>query len=291
MSRAAISSKRWSVRGGSKRRSGMVLAMVGLFWWRGMEGKGVPVQHHGQDAMPAWEPAMYHPLKWAERGGEGLPPTDFNGGSHGESNGGAAPWKVKGRRSTAPPAPVPMEAIMKTRHSLPLLLALALAAGACDSPHTLQSDGGEPVLSKAATPVLGPPGSTGATSEVYRFADMEVAEGARAELLRTPDALRMRTHTTELDPGHVMTLWWIIFNHPEHFEHGAGGMLCGEGDLFDGPDGPTGVEPACVYADGSMVGGNRGARFQDRIVTDEGPRDSCIDFFGDLVPDLFAGGG
>jgi len=175
---------------------------------------------------------------------------------------------------------------MRIPHILPLFMMLAFTVGACDTPHALQPDGGEAALSAAATPAQGPAGSAMATSDLYRFADMEVVEGAHAQLIRTPDALRIRTHTTELDHGHVMTLWWIIFNHPEHCEHGADGMSCGEGDLFHGPDGATGVEPACVYADGSLVGGNGGARFHDRITLGHGPRDSCIDFFVDLVPEL-----
>jgi hypothetical protein len=179
---------------------------------------------------------------------------------------------------------------MMTRHSLPLLLAftvtLALTASACDSPHTLESEAGPTVSQDGSPPALHLSGVTAATSDVYRFADMEGVAGARAELLRTPDALRTRTHTAELDHGHVITLWWVIFNHPEHCEHGAAGMSCGEGDLFDGPTGPTGVEPSCVYADGSVVGGNGRARFQDRITVGDSPRDSCIDFFVEQVPEL-----
>lgn len=167
---------------------------------------------------------------------------------------------------------------------LPLLAGVAAIALACDRDTPLQP--GDGALSEmAAAPAVVPGGAGEATSAVYWFADGSVVEGANARLVRAADAIRTRTHTTGLDAGHVMTMWWVVFNHPEHCEHGAGGMACGEGDLFDGPDGPTGVEPACLYTAGSIVGGNGDARFIDRLAVGES-RDSCIDFFVDLVPGL-----
>ena len=129
----------------------------------------------------------------------------------------------------------------------------------------------------------GPPGQE--TADVLTFAEFEPVDGATARLTRGADTLATRTDTRDLDHRHVMTLWWIVFNNPEYCEHGEGDAACGEGDLFDGPDGPTGVEPSCVYADGSLVGGNGHARFADRLAVGE-VRDSCIDFFVDLVPGL-----
>jgi hypothetical protein len=123
------------------------------------------------------------------------------------------------------------------------------------------------------------------TTDVFTFAEGDAVDGATARLIHGSDSLYTRTDTRDLDHGHVLTLWWIVFNHPEHCEHGQGELACGELDLFDGPDGPTGVEPACVYADGSLVGGNGHARFTDRLTVGEA-RDSCIDFFVDAVPQL-----
>ena len=123
------------------------------------------------------------------------------------------------------------------------------------------------------------------TADLLTFAEFEPVEGATARLVRGDDAIRTRTDTRDLDHGHVLTLWWVVFNHPDHCEHGQGEVACGEADLFDGPDGPTGVEPACVYADGSLVSGNGQARFTDRLSVGE-VRDSCIDFFVDAVPEL-----
>jgi hypothetical protein len=167
---------------------------------------------------------------------------------------------------------------------VPLVAGVAATALACHGDTPLQPGAEAPVeavAQSAAAP--GVPGA--ATSAVYWFADGSEVDGAVARLVRTADALRIRSHTTGLDSGHVMTMWWVVFNHPEHCAHGEGGMACGEGDLFHGPEGPTGVEPACVYTDGSMVGGNGHARFADRLPVGES-RDSCIDFFVDLVPGL-----
>jgi hypothetical protein len=163
---------------------------------------------------------------------------------------------------------------------------LTIAVAACDADPILQpaaDAGGDPALASVAATNLGVPGST--TSNLYRFADMEKVEGATASMTRGTDVLHIRTHTAGLSHGHVMTLWWIVFNHPENCEHGQGDMACGELDLFDGPYGPTGVEPSCVYADGSLVGGNGTARFHDRLSVGES-RDSCIDFFVQAVDEL-----
>jgi hypothetical protein len=123
------------------------------------------------------------------------------------------------------------------------------------------------------------------SADVLTFAGFEPVEGATARLARSEDALLTRTDTRELDHGHVLTLWWVVFNHPENCEHGAGEVACGEADLFDGSDGPTGVDPSCVYGGGSLVGGNGHARFTDRLSVGD-VRDSCIDFFAAAVPDL-----
>ena len=139
------------------------------------------------------------------------------------------------------------------------------------------------LVSGPAATADGPPGQE--VGEVVTFADGSQVDGATARLSRGEDVLSTRTDTRQLDHRQVMTLWWVVFNHPEHCEFGEGELACGEGDLFDGPDGPTGVEPSCVYADGSIVGGNGHARFADRLPVGEG-RDSCIDFFVGLVEGL-----
>lgn len=169
---------------------------------------------------------------------------------------------------------------MKPNAFLSLLLVVVISA--CDSEPPLQPGvEAEETIEAADAPAmnLGVPAETRA--DVIRFSDMEVVEGARAGLLREADGIGTRVHTTGLAHGDVVTLWWVIFNNPEACADGA----CGEADLFDGPDGPTGVEPSCVYSDGSIVGGNGGARFHDRLTVGES-RDSCIDFFVEAVDEL-----
>lgn len=108
----------------------------------------------------------------------------------------------------------------------PLLLSLAVAA--CDRASPLQAERGADETLIAENEIAANQGvPSEATSDLYRFADMTVVEGARAGLLLTASAIRTRTHTADLPHGHVMTLWWIIFNNPENCEHGAGAMACG----------------------------------------------------------------
>lgn len=120
-------------------------------------------------------------------------------------------------------------------------------------------------------------------TEVLTFAEQEVVEGATARLVRGDDTLSTRTDTRDLDHGHVMTLWWVVFNNPDECEHGEPPAACGEADLFN--DANEAVKPSCVYADGSVVGGNGHARFSDRLAVGEA-RDSCIDFFVDAEEGL-----
>jgi hypothetical protein len=163
-----------------------------------------------------------------------------------------------------------------------LLATVALLIGCEPQLSALEND---ETIHGAETPLAGQGGELRAvessTVDVLSFVDMEVVDGAAARLVRSANAVQTRTNTAELDHHHVMTLWWVIFNNPEYCQ----GEACGEADLFDGPDGPTNVQPSCIYADGSIVGGNGHARFQDRLKVGE-TRDSCIDFFVDLDPDL-----
>ena len=76
-----------------------------------------------------------------------------------------------------------------------------------------------------------------------------LVEGATARLLRSESHLTTRTDSRELTPGHVQTLWWVIFNNPE----GCATSPCGLPDLFV-PE----VEAACLAADGGGCPGVRG---------------------------------
>jgi hypothetical protein len=167
----------------------------------------------------------------------------------------------------------PYEEAIMTLRILPAVIVAAAISG-CDTDPLLHPGAGEadgPTAAHVTADHLGVPSET--TSGVYWFPDMQVVQGANAGLLRTADALRTRTHSAGLDHRHVMTLWWVIFNYPEECNEGEGGP-CGMPDLFD-----PAVAPACLYADGSMVGGNGQARFHDRLLVGAS-RDSCLPHFG-----------
>lgn len=121
--------------------------------------------------------------------------------------------------------------------------------------------------SSSAEAKQGPPGATLSTSPVLTFAATE--EVGISRLVRTDGAIATKTNTTDLVPRHVTTLWWVIFNNPDECDGD-----CGEPDLFN-PD----VEASCPFADGSIVGGNGHARFQDLLKVGE-DRNSCLEFFG-----------
>lgn len=89
------------------------------------------------------------------------------------------------------------------------------------------------------------------TAPVQRFADGSAVAGASSALLRNGTGATFSLHTRELAAGHTITVWWVIFNHPENCSHGMFGLRCGEGDLFE----PS-VEASAVYGAGHVIGGS-----------------------------------
>jgi hypothetical protein len=55
-----------------------------------------------------------------------------------------------------------------------------------------------------------------------------VVKDAEAVLVRMHHGLSMTIHTTGLEPGHVYTIWWVIFNKPEF----CSDNVCGLDDAF-----------------------------------------------------------
>lgn len=54
-------------------------------------------------------------------------------------------------------------------------------------------------------------------------------------LVRTDNGVSARLHTSGLEPGHVVTLWWIVANAPEDCQAGLPGLSqCGPGDHVAG---------------------------------------------------------
>lgn len=100
--------------------------------------------------------------------------------------------------------------------------------------------------------------------------DPVLVDGATARLQRLDTEIVTRTDSAELTPGHVETVWWVIFNNPE----ACATVPCGLDDLFN-----PAVEAACLAADGAIAGGNGRVSFQDRLSIGE-VRDSCLPHFG-----------
>jgi hypothetical protein len=101
-------------------------------------------------------------------------------------------------------------------------------------------------------------------SVVREFSDTSAV--GTSSLIRHADSVQMALHTTGLPPGHVVTVWWIVFNHPEFCQFGEpavaatgfAGTKCGAGDLgiVSGEEADPRVDPAVVYAGGHLIGGD-----------------------------------
>ena len=66
------------------------------------------------------------------------------------------------------------------------------------------------------------------SAPVHTFTDGSVLEGNWSTVNRYENGLSMALHTTDLVPGDVYTVWWVIFNEPQNCSGGA----CGEDDIF-----------------------------------------------------------
>jgi hypothetical protein len=89
------------------------------------------------------------------------------------------------------------------------------------------------------------------TAPVRSLTDGSAIAGASSTLIRNDTGATFSLSTRELSAGHTITVWWVIFNHPENCSHGALGLRCGEGDLFE----PS-VEASVLYGAGHVIGGS-----------------------------------
>ena len=80
-------------------------------------------------------------------------------------------------------------------------------------------------------------------SDVYDFATMDLKGSSK--LVRTPNGISMTLHTSDVNSGDAVTVWYVIFNNPSE----CGSSPCGEADIFN-PATRTDV----VYAAGHVVG-------------------------------------
>ena len=77
--------------------------------------------------------------------------------------------------------------------------------------------------------------------------------------------------TTGLEPGHVVTMWWVVFNHPELCTNGEGGLRCGEPDLliFGGDEA---IEGTVLTAAAHIVGPDGSGHFGSYLATGDTSR-------------------
>lgn len=86
---------------------------------------------------------------------------------------------------------------------------------------------------------------------VHGLSDLSDVEGAAAKLTRTNSGVSYSFRTTGLDKGHVVTMWWVIFNVPEECSNPIPeiGAQCGLPDLSN-PD----VQSSVMGGQGHIVG-------------------------------------
>lgn len=98
-------------------------------------------------------------------------------------------------------------------------------------------------------------------SKVYSFENGKVIRGGNSILKTAPSGASIFLHTTKLKPSSAITLWWVVFNHPENCTHPEGKFRCGPGDL-EVFGGDPAVESSVLYADGHVVRSNGDIDFQ-----------------------------
>jgi len=95
------------------------------------------------------------------------------------------------------------------------------------------------------------------TSDIYAFPGTVWAGqpivGATSNYIAYAEGVSATFDTTGLVPGHAVTMWWVVFNHPEECTNGAGGFRCGEPDLLI-MGGDEAVEGSVLQAGGQIVG-------------------------------------
>lgn len=97
-------------------------------------------------------------------------------------------------------------------------------------------------------------------NQVYRFSDGQAVATSAATLVTNPSGATLTARTAELARG-AYTVWWVVFNHPEHCTDPFDAAFeCGSGDLF-----APGVDASVLYATGNVVGGSGRTGFGARL--------------------------
>jgi hypothetical protein len=88
------------------------------------------------------------------------------------------------------------------------------------------------------------------STSVRSFADGSVVAGSSASVVRSGAGVSATLSTERLSPGDVVTMWWIVFNHPENCAgpSSAHPFQCGASDL-----GNPAVEASVLFATGRVI--------------------------------------
>jgi hypothetical protein len=84
--------------------------------------------------------------------------------------------------------------------------------------------------------------------ELLQFSNGLPVLGSSAMLVRTDKGVTMTIHTSGLDPGAAYTVWWVIYNNPEHCQSD----VCTDPPDFGNPD----VQATLLHATGHVIGNN-----------------------------------
>ncbi len=68
-------------------------------------------------------------------------------------------------------------------------------------------------------------------SALQWFSDGSMVRGANSKLTTSQQEAQMSLHSEGLQPYTAVTIWWVVFNHPEHCMHPTPFSRCGEQDL------------------------------------------------------------
>ena len=100
-------------------------------------------------------------------------------------------------------------------------------------------------------------------SDMQWLSDGLILREGRSTLVRRNGGIRMNMYTSELKHGDAVSVWWVVFNHPENCTHGTMGERCGEGDI-----GADGVNASIIYADGHVVRHTGRVIFNSMLISD-----------------------
>jgi hypothetical protein len=113
------------------------------------------------------------------------------------------------------------------------------------------------------------------STAVRSFADTTVV--GSSTLIRNAGSIQMTLGTSDVPSGHVVTVWWVIFNHPEFCQFGEpanastgfAGTRCGAGDLgiVPGLTPDARVDPLVTYAAGHVTGTSGTASYGSYLST------------------------